>query len=135
MRLILDTNILISALITQGTPPDLLYQAWNDGLFELITSNAQIEELARALQYEKLKQYILPFESQRLTRLLHVRAKIIERIPSVNYSPDPADNPIIATAIAGNADYIVSGDKKDLLSLGKVAGIQIINARQALELL
>ena len=73
MRAVLDTNILIAALITKGTPPD------------------------------------------------------------VNLSPDPKDNPILAAAIAGKADLIVSGDKKHMLALGEVKGIPIVTARDALD--
>ena len=51
MRLVLDTNVLLSALLTQGTPPDLPYQAWRRGDFVLVSSAAQIEEVARVLDY------------------------------------------------------------------------------------
>ena len=46
MRVVLDTNILIGALITKGTPPDRLYQAWLRGEIELVTSTTQIAEMA-----------------------------------------------------------------------------------------
>ncbi len=52
-------------------------------------------------------------------------------IPDVSYSPDPDDNKIIATAIAGHTNYIVTGDKRDLLALDTVENINIITARQA----
>ena len=51
----------------------------------------------------------------------------------VNLSPDPGDNPILAAAIAGAADLIVSGDKKHMLALGEIEGIPIVTAREALE--
>jgi predicted nucleic acid-binding protein len=44
MRLILDTNVLVAALITRHTPPDALYRAWRDGAFTLVTSELQLEE-------------------------------------------------------------------------------------------
>ena len=46
MRVVLDTNVLIGALITSGAPPDALYQAWLRGEIELVTSAAQIAEIA-----------------------------------------------------------------------------------------
>lgn len=49
MRIVLDTNILVSALITRGTPPDLLYRAWLRGEVELVTSAAQIDDVADVL--------------------------------------------------------------------------------------
>ena len=51
VRLVLDTNVLLSALLTRGTTPDLLYQAWRKGVFDLVSSAAQIEEIVRALNY------------------------------------------------------------------------------------
>ena len=50
----------------------------------------------------------------------------------MNFSPDPKDNPILAAAIAGKADVIVSGDKKHMLALGEVEGIPVVTAREAL---
>jgi predicted nucleic acid-binding protein len=58
----------------------------------------------------------------------------VTSLPIVSYSPDPDDNIILATAIAGRADYLVSGDKSDLLALKKVEDIPIITARQALNI-
>jgi predicted nucleic acid-binding protein len=55
MRLILDTNILIAALITRGTPPDQLYKAWRDGQFTLITSELQIEEIRRVTRRDGIR--------------------------------------------------------------------------------
>ena len=53
----------------------------------------------------------------------------------LTYSPDPDDNLILATAIAGLADYIVSGDKGDMLALNVIENIPIITARRAIEIL
>ena len=54
VRIVLDTNILIAALITKGTPPDRLYQAWLRGEIELVTSTAQIAEVADVLARPRL---------------------------------------------------------------------------------
>lgn len=64
---------------------------------------------------------------------LRILAALVEDIPEVDISPDPDDNFIIATALAGEANYIVSGDKRHLLSLGAVREIPIITARQAVD--
>ncbi|MFO0150004.1 MAG: putative toxin-antitoxin system toxin component, PIN family, partial [Microcystis sp.] len=60
LRLVLDTNILISALLRKNTPPYLLYQAWRVNLFELVTSTSQLEELQRVMAYPKLQRYFTP---------------------------------------------------------------------------
>ncbi len=133
MRIVLDTNILIAALITKGTPPDRLYQAWLRGEIELVTSTAQMAEIADVLARPRLKRYIDADEAAAILENIDTRALILDAPPDVNLSPDPKDNPILAAAIAGKADLIVSGDKKHMLALGEVEGIPIVTARNALD--
>ena len=135
MRVVLDTNILIGALITKGTPPDNLYQAWLRGEIELVTSTAQIRELADVLGRERLQRFLDADEAAVIVENIDTRAVILDELPSVSHSPDPMDNQILATAIAGSVDLIVSGDKKHMLVLREVDGIPIVTARKALELL
>ena len=132
MRIVLDTNILIGALITKGTPPDRLYQAWLKGEIELVTSTAQMAEIADVLARPRLQRYLDADEAAAIVENIDTRALILDAPPDVNLSPDPKDNPILAAAIAGNADLIVSGDKKHMLALGEVEGIPIVTARDAL---
>ena len=135
MRVVLDTNILIGTLITRGTPPDSLYQAWLRGEIELVTSTAQIRELADVLARERLQRFLDADEAAAIVENIGSRAVILDELPSVSHSPDPMDNQILATAIAGGADLIVSGDKKHMLALRDVDDIPIVTAREALELL
>jgi putative PIN family toxin of toxin-antitoxin system len=135
LRLVLDTNILISALLRKNTPPYLLYQAWRENQFELVTSPKQLEELQRVMAYPKLQRYFTPEEAQKMLAGITAYTLCVTSLPIVSDSPDPDDNIILATAIAGNADYLVSGDKSDLLKLGVIEDILIINARQALDIL
>ncbi|ODS24050.1 putative toxin-antitoxin system toxin component, PIN family [Candidatus Endobugula sertula] len=133
MRIVLDTGILVSALITKDTPPDWLYQSWCKQAFTLVTSEEQLEEIKRVLSYKKLERFINQSEAQILLEALHRKADIATDLPFVELSPDPDDNRIIATALAGQADYLVSGDKADLLSLGMAHDIPILTARQMAE--
>jgi len=135
VKITLDTGIFISALITKDTPPDQLYQAWIQGLFELITSEAQLTEFERVVGYPKLQKYLQPAEAQLMIASLQHEALLVTDLPTVTYSPDLADNAILATAIVGDADYIVSGDKNHMLSLKAVEGIPILTAREAVDIL
>ena len=135
MRVVLDTNILIGALITKGTPPDRLYQAWLRGEIELVTSTAQIAELADVLSRPRLQKFLDADEVAAIVENISARALILGEPPAVNLSPDPKDNPILAAAIAGKADLVVSGDKKHMLALGEVDGIPVRTAREAVEYL
>jgi predicted nucleic acid-binding protein len=66
MRVVLDTGILIAALITSGTPPDSIYRAWRKKRFELITSEWQLEEFRRVWRYPKLRTYLKSGDAGRL---------------------------------------------------------------------
>ena len=135
LRLVIDTNLLISALIRKNTAPYALYKAWRDGVFELITSLEQLEELGRVMNYPKLRKYFSTEEAHDMLNGVATYGNIVINLPVVTYSPDPDDNLILASAIAGKANYIISGDKTDMLALGKVENIPIITARNAIELL
>ena len=133
MRVVLDTNILIGALITKGTPPDRLYRAWLRGEIELVTSATQMAELAEVLARPRLQKFLDADEAAAIVENFGARAHIVHDLPHVTVSPDSKDNAILAAAIAGEADLIVSGDKKHVLALGEVEGIPVVTAREALE--
>ncbi len=132
MRVILDTNILIGALITKGTPPDRLYRAWLRGELELVTSAAQLADLSDVLARPRLQKFLDADEASAIVENIGTRSLILEDPPGVELSPDPKDNPILAAAIAGRVDLIVSGDKKHMLALQEVEGIPVVTAREAL---
>ncbi len=134
MRVVVDTNILISALITTGGIPDTLYQLWQAKRFDLVTSAWQIGELQEVTRYPHLKDKFKPATAGRLINQLRQNTLVLDELPEVDYSPDPKDNPILATGIAGQVQYIVSGDKRDMLELQKVEGIPIVRAREFINL-
>ena len=135
MRVVLDTGVLIAALITSDTPPDLVYQAWRKKRFELVTSEWQLAEFRRVSRHPKLRRFLRPSEAGNLVNGLRHRALVIKRLPEVELSPDPNDNPLLATALAGKADFLVTGDKRGLLALKKVERTRILTARQFLKTL
>ncbi len=132
MKIVLDTGILIAALITTNTPPHIIYQAWRRKTFELITSEWQLDELKRVSHYPKLRPYFNPSEAGKLVNELKNQTIIIPdtKLPTLEISPDPSDNPILAIALVSQAHFLISGDKKDLLSLKKIGITPIITASQ-----
>jgi putative PIN family toxin of toxin-antitoxin system len=132
MRVVLDTGILIASLITKNTPPDHIYQAWRKKKFELITSDWQLSEFRRVSRYAKFRKYLVPSEAGNMINGLKYQAIVLVELPTVEISPDPNDDPILAMAIAGKADYLVSGDKRDLLVLKNIEHTKILTARQFL---
>lgn len=133
MRIVLDSNIFVSALISgEGSPGRLLAAIKREGI-TLVTSPFQLDELRPVLARERLRPYIRPREADDLLYHLQAVGMAVTDLPEVNVSPDPKDNPILATAVAGEADLLVSGDKGDMLALGNIEGIPIVTAREAID--
>ena len=135
MRVVLDTGIFISFLINPEGYPSQAITLWLEKEFNLVSSEWQLGELKRVTRYDHIQKIIHPHEAGRIINTIRRRATVLEDIPEVDYSPDPDDNPIIATAIAGKAYYLVSGDKKDLVKLERVEGVEIIRVRDFVEAL
>ena len=134
MRVVLDTNILVSALITKGTPPDLICQAWLRNDLELVTSVAQIEEVQNVLARPRMRRFFGAKDAAEMVAAIHQRATILSDVPVTRRSPDPKDDPILAAAVAGEVNLVVSGDRDDMLALGDVDGIPIRSAREAVQM-
>ena len=134
MRVVLDTNILVSARITKGTPPDQLYQAWLRNEIELVTSVAKIDEVTDVLSRPRLSRFADSDEAAQMVAAIHQRAIVLSEVPVTRRLPDSKDDPILAAVVAGDAGLVVSGDKSDMLALGNVQGIPIRSAREALDI-
>lgn len=132
MRAILDTNILCSALLTPGGPTDRLYRAWREGRFQLLTSEEQLEEFRRVTRYPRLRSFIESAAAGAMHNELRRLAVLVVNLPVVDASQDPGDNFLLAMAQAGAADVLVTGDKRDLLSLKVFQRTRIITVRQFL---
>ena len=133
MRIVLDTNVIVSGLLLTNSIPGQLLSLWEDEQYELVTSREQIDEISRVLDYGKLKNRIDPAKAKTLMTSLQLSAEIARELPEFSYTVDLADNLILATAIAGRVDMLVSGDHQHLLPLGVVEGIPILTPREALE--
>jgi len=133
VRILLDTNIVIAGFLSPKGPPGRLVRAWLQGRFELVTSREQLRELARVLNYEHLRSRINTAAAREFLENIDVLAVIATNLPRLEVSPDPADNVILASGVAGRADLIVSGDKAGVLILREVEGISIVTATDALE--
>ncbi len=111
----------------------MLYQRWKKKRFELITSEWQLDELSGVLSRPKLQRYLTGVTVAELLSEMALFAEVVPHLPTLLLSPDPDDDHILAIAIGGEVDYLVTGDKRDLLSLVDVQGIPIITPRLALQ--
>jgi putative PIN family toxin of toxin-antitoxin system len=130
VRVILDTNILLSALCARGGVTDAIVHAWLKNAYTLLTCEEQLDELRECFSRPSLvPARIRRHEAGRLINYLSDHGVFIASLPSVSRSPDPNDDFLLALAEAGKADYLVTGDKAGLLPLGKHRGTRIISAR------
>lgn len=134
MRIVLDTNVLVSALLSARGAPYELLQRWEREEFTVVTSLEQRDELLRVLDYPKLRLRIDADQGSRLTSNLEYAAEVAINLPAVAASPDDSDNVILASAIAGQASHVVTGDKSDLLRLTEVEGVLIVTPRRMIEI-
>ena len=128
-KVLLDTNILISALGWSGKPK-VIFKKCLHGELELVTSPDQIEELKRVMDYPKFNFS----EEQKATfiSIILEMATMVEITGKVNVVvDDPDDNAILETAIVGNAQYLISGDPH-LLKLKEFAKVKIVTASEFL---
>ncbi|MGH8246772.1 MAG: putative toxin-antitoxin system toxin component, PIN family [Gammaproteobacteria bacterium] len=119
MRVVLDTNVLLSGLMFPDGAPGRIVAAWREARFDLVISVHQLAEIGRALAYPKIRR-ILGWDDSRIEqfiRQLYVRAEVVDlSCASVEVPLDPDDVPILATLFAAKADVLITGDG-DLLAL------------------
>jgi uncharacterized protein len=126
MRVVLDTNILFSALISPHGKPDVIYRAWRSARFEIVTSRLQLDEIRRASRYPKFRAVLQPARVGTMVNNLQ-RAMVLEELPLTAEADDPDDAFLLAMALAGNADYLVTGDRRaGLLQRGYIERTRIV---------
>ena len=125
IRAVLDTNVLVSALLFFG-PPSQLVPAWQGGRLCPVVSAEILEEYVRVLAYSKFKltgsEILSLIEEGVLPFVDTVRAKPIS-VPTLR---DPDDMKFLACAVSARVHWLVSGDD-DLLSIGKVESVEIVS--------
>ena len=130
--MVVDTNILVSALLAATSLPAQLVVLWRAGRFDLLTTAEQLDELMRVTRYPKIRKRLAPAVAGRLVNDLRALAITLDRLCAVDASSDPDDNDLLALAAAGSADFLVTGDKHDLLRLAVYEGTKIITVRDFL---
>jgi putative PIN family toxin of toxin-antitoxin system len=134
MRAVIDTNVLLSALLWGGTPHALMEHVRN-GTVTLISSPALLAELACVIDRPKFDEILLRTNTSRTQTLAEVRllAEVIDPPPLAQpVCRDKDDDAVLALALAAHVDIVISGDD-DLLCLNPFEGIPILMPAQALQ--
>jgi len=130
VRLVIDTNILISALLVGTSLSAHLLVLWRDGRFDVLTSAEQLDELTRVTRYPKIRERLTPALAGRLINELRDLGIRVKDLPPVTVCADPDDNYLLAMAAVGKADFLVTGDKRDLLGIRLFEGTRIVSVRE-----
>ena len=108
-RAVVDTNLFVRGLLRGPVTRPLLF-AWSDGRFQLVTSENLLAELFQVLARPKFSQYFTADDVRELGDLIYERAEVVQTTTHVALCRDPKDNIFLDAAIAGRADYLVTGD-------------------------
>jgi len=134
MKVVLDTNVWVSAWLWRGLPNNLIHLARREEI-QICISESLLAELESTLSYKKLQQKIqslnltkeqLLIGTREITYIYPIEELIVPELR------DPDDTVVLATAIAASAEVIITGDR-DLLILQEYKNMQIITATDFLE--
>lgn len=133
LKVVLDTNQLVSSLLSAHGLQRRLIDAWRQREFLLCLVPRQIDEVREVLSRPKIarKYRIDPKDRDAFLQLLRLDAILLPQARPAGVCRDPEDDDLVACAAAGGADYLVTGDE-DLLAVARHQGVAILSARDFL---
>lgn len=120
LRVVLDTNVLVSGLAYPGSIPGRIVGAWRQGALDVVLSRFILDELARVLPRLNHRLKWAESDFADLVDILSIEAELVEPIalPEIELR-DAADLPVLGTLLAAKADYLITGDQDLLAIAGK----------------
>lgn len=119
MKVVLDTNVIVSGLMFPDSVPGQIVAAWSEAQFEVVSSREQLAEMARVLAYPKIRR-ILRWNDRRIEQFiksLYSRIAVVDLdTMRVDVPRDPDDAPMLAAMIAADAEFLVTGDRDLVLN-------------------
>ncbi|KRT73515.1 MAG: hypothetical protein XU13_C0013G0024 [Candidatus Rokubacteria bacterium CSP1-6] len=136
LKVVLDTNQLVSSLLSTRGLQRQLIDAWRQRAFLLLLVPGQIDELAEILSRPKIKKRyrIDPRDREAFLQLFRLDTVLLPHMTAPGVCRDPDDDYLLGCAAAGRADYLVTGDE-DLLSIGRYRDVTILSARDFLAII
>jgi putative PIN family toxin of toxin-antitoxin system len=132
IRAVIDTNVLVSAMISSSGNEALLIVAINAGLVAPCLSAEILKEYSEVLRRPRFGFPASEVDS--LLELLTRRGHLLDQVPIVSISPDPDDDKFIACASAGKADFLVTGNKRHFPQ-NRPSGPRLVNAGELMEII
>jgi uncharacterized protein len=130
IRAVIDTNVLVSAMISSTGNEALLVMAINQGLVIPCFSREILKEYSDVLLRPRFGFPVGDVDA--LLNSLRARGKLLDPVPIAGVSPDPADDKFIACALSENADFLVTGNKRHFPQTRRI-GARVVNAAELLE--
>jgi putative PIN family toxin of toxin-antitoxin system len=129
-RLVIDTNVFVSGLISEAGSPASLLRAVRDKRAIHLVSDPIVEEYLRVLDYPRIRKFGKVNDAfvADIAAYLIYQTERVELRSRIRMSPDPDDDVFLNTAVDGRATLLVSGDKTDLLALRRVEAVERINS-------
>lgn len=134
MRVVLDTNVLLSAMLSSRGVPFQIVKAWEQSVFTLAVCPEILAELREVAARPFFRERLRAGMAERLAASLRDLALWFPELPTVTGSPDPEDNFLLSLAKASDADFLVTGDKA-LLELKQYESTRIVSPAFLIELL
>jgi putative PIN family toxin of toxin-antitoxin system len=136
-RLVIDTNVFVSGLISGDGPPALILRAVRNKRAIHVVSDPIVEEYLRVLDYPRIRKFrnITDAFVADIAAYLIYQTERVELRSQIRMSADPDDDVFLNTAVDGRATLLVTGDKTDLPALRRVESIPIVSAREAVGLI
>jgi putative PIN family toxin of toxin-antitoxin system len=131
MLVLLDSNILISALISPFGAPAAIYNEWLSGRFRVVTCQQQIDEIRLATRHPRFKGRLQPHHIGTMLNNLYSTWLWDGLPPRKHDAADPTDSYLLDLMEAAQPDYAVTGDKRSgLLQLGRLGRTKILSATE-----
>lgn len=136
VRAVIDTNVIVSALIRPQGTAGVLWRRLGEGAFTAVFSPELIDEIAAVLGHPKIraKYRTIPKDLEDIAALFALRGDLVTCEERIRICRDPDDDFLLDTAVSGNADYLVTGNE-DLLTLKKFRRTRVVRPAAFLAIL
>jgi len=132
----IDANVLVVAPLNRRSPPGLIRRAWLAGRIEVVLSEHILAEVARTHQKSYFRARLTEADITEFAEFLDRRALIVEITEVVQgVATHPEDDLILATAVSGNVDYLVTGDERLRARVPSFRGIELVSPAQFVAIL
>ena len=135
IKVIFDTNVYVSFYLTHSNTFRAIFDQWKSNAFTVYISEDIISEIHRGFRYPRIQQRITDIDRWALAELLEEHTSRVHVVEHVQFLPDLDDANYLSAAQACSADFLVTGDKKHLLSLKKFGKTRIVSPKKFVEVL